>query len=97
MLPKFPLLSRRQMLLAAGGVLVAGATGLRPDSAAAAVNRRLVAKPDRVQLVGRSYPKTDVWCDDGVVPGPELTDLENIGVSLFWGLAGNREGAQRDL
>lgn len=65
-------LSRRRALLLAGGALAAGATGLLPGPAVAAVNKRLLAKPGRVQLVGRSHPKTDVWCYDGRVPGPEL-------------------------
>ncbi len=60
------------MLLAAGGALAVGATGFGPAAAAVAVEKRLSAKPGRVQLVGRSYPKTDVWCYDERVPGPEL-------------------------
>ena len=67
-----PILGRRQVLLAAGGALTAGAAGLRPAPAEGRVSSSLRAKPGRVQLVGRSYPKTDVWCYDGAVPGPEL-------------------------
>jgi FtsP/CotA-like multicopper oxidase with cupredoxin domain len=64
--------SRRQALLAGAGAAVAGAIGLRPASATAAVSTRLTAKPGRVQLVGPSYPQTEVWCYGGRVPGPEL-------------------------
>jgi FtsP/CotA-like multicopper oxidase with cupredoxin domain len=62
--------SRREVLLAGAGAVLVGALGLPP--AAAAVRTRLTAEPDRVQLVGPSYPQTEVWCYGGRVPGPEL-------------------------
>ncbi|MDH3595528.1 MAG: multicopper oxidase family protein [Rhodospirillales bacterium] len=62
--------NRREVLLAGAGAALAGVLGLPP--AAAAVSGRLTAKPGRVQLVGPSYPETEVWCYGGRVPGPEL-------------------------
>jgi FtsP/CotA-like multicopper oxidase with cupredoxin domain len=72
MLPA-PILSRRRALLLTGAAALTCAAGLVPRPAAAGpVSRELVAKRGRVQLVGRSYPKTKVWGYDGLVPGPEL-------------------------
>ncbi len=61
--------SRRQALLAGAGAATAGVLGL---PAAKAAQIRLTAKPGRAQLVGPSYPQTEVWCFGGRVPGPEL-------------------------
>ncbi len=64
--------SRRQALLAGAGAATAGVLGLPAVEAAKAPEIRLSAKPGRAQLVGPSYPQTEVWCYGGRVPGPEL-------------------------
>ena len=64
--------SRRHALLAGAGAAAAGVFGLAPAKAAKAPEIRLAAKPSRVQLVGPSYPQTEVWSYAGRVPGPEL-------------------------
>jgi FtsP/CotA-like multicopper oxidase with cupredoxin domain len=64
--------SRREAFLAGVGAAAAGVLGLPPVQAAKALEVRLTAKPGRVQLVGPSYPQTEVWCYGGGVPGPEL-------------------------
>lgn len=70
-----PSLSRRT-LLASGAALAAGmALGVaRPHSAFAAPKSGFALKPgtSRVQIVPAQYGKTDVWCYDGAVPGPEI-------------------------
>jgi len=42
------------------------------DSSKPAKEFKLVAAQGRVPLVGKHHPDTDVWCYDGLVPGPEV-------------------------
>ena len=61
-------LSRRHLLKAAAALpLAAHAWPARAGEA-----RSLVARPARVNIVGKSYPDTDVWSFDGTVPGPTI-------------------------
>lgn len=63
----------RRGLLAAGAAAALAMTGPpRPAHATATRDRRLVAGPARVPLVGAPYPDTDVWGYGGTVPGPEI-------------------------
>jgi FtsP/CotA-like multicopper oxidase with cupredoxin domain len=39
---------------------------------AATVDRRLIAKPGRVPIVGETHPETAVWTYGDTVPGPEI-------------------------
>ena len=65
--------SRRSLLLAGGGAIAGlvspvGATWAATDT----VEKRLIAGPGRITLLGENYPKTVVWCYSGSVPGPEI-------------------------
>jgi FtsP/CotA-like multicopper oxidase with cupredoxin domain len=62
----------RRALLRAGAGLVFAAAMPRRLRAASGDALRLVARPDRVPLVGAPYPQTDVWTYNGTVPGPEI-------------------------
>ncbi|MDJ1158683.1 multicopper oxidase family protein [Chelatococcus sp. SYSU_G07232] len=65
--------SRRSVMIAGAGLMLAAAMPRRARAASAGtVERRLVAAPARLPLVGRGHPDTDVWSYDGSVPGPEV-------------------------
>lgn len=67
------LISRRSLLVASGGALLATTVPHRVLRAAEAVkNVTLAAKPGRISLVGAPYPDTDIWGYGGHVPGPEI-------------------------
>ncbi len=59
--------NRRQLL--AGGLAMAATLPLAPR-AQATRTIPLVAKYGKAQIAGLPEPMTDVWCYDGVVPGP---------------------------
>lgn len=66
------IISRRGLLAAGAAATLAMTQPPRPARAGAARDRRLVAGPARIPLVGDGYPRTDVWAYGGVVPGPEI-------------------------
>lgn len=41
-------------------------------AAPSVIEKKLIAVPGRVPLVGERYPETKVWCYSGSVPGPEI-------------------------
>ncbi|MDH3475734.1 MAG: multicopper oxidase family protein [Rhodospirillales bacterium] len=63
---------RRDLLLSAGSAVLLPLLGRARQAEASETAVSLEAAPGRVQLVGRSYPATDVWCYGGQVPGPGL-------------------------
>ena len=68
-----PTLSRRSFLVGAAGVVVTSPLASASANSPGPVEEfKLVAAPSRVSLVGKRYPKTDVWSYDGRVPGPEI-------------------------
>lgn len=65
--------SRRSLLLAAGGAVLGAAAPLKwLHAAPSAVEKRLLAQPGRAALAGSRYSDTEVWCYDGTTPGPEI-------------------------
>jgi FtsP/CotA-like multicopper oxidase with cupredoxin domain len=69
---RFLRINRRTLLLGAAGA-AAGAALPRAAHGAPPINElSLVAAPERIPIVGKPYPDTDVWCYNGRVPGPEL-------------------------
>jgi FtsP/CotA-like multicopper oxidase with cupredoxin domain len=65
-------LSRRSLLAAGGGAVLASVLPSRPLPAAASLEKALVAANGRVRITPEPYPQTNVWCFDGSVPGPEI-------------------------
>jgi FtsP/CotA-like multicopper oxidase with cupredoxin domain len=58
-----------------GSASLAAAAALPPVSRGAPAPLRefdLTAAPGRLPIIGRSYPATDVWCYDNLIPGPEI-------------------------
>lgn len=65
-------LSRRELIRAGAGFVVATVL-IKPPGAIAAHNEyRLAPGTARARLKGESGPITDVWAYDGFVPGPEI-------------------------
>ena len=66
------MLSRRSLL--AAGASSAIASLLRPGLVRATTSseKTLVAAEGRVLITPDPYPQTQVWCYDGIVPGPEI-------------------------
>lgn len=64
----------RRSFLSAGAAFAATAALPRGSFAQAARARefRLNAGPGRVALAGDGHPRTEVWCYNGQVPGPEI-------------------------
>jgi FtsP/CotA-like multicopper oxidase with cupredoxin domain len=65
-------ISRRSLLRAGGGLVLAAALHPRPARAAAGAEHRIVAAPGEASLRGGDHPATKVWAYDGTVPGPAL-------------------------
>lgn len=65
-------LSRRALLGAGGGLLLASTLPRLPRAADPVVEYRLRARAVRAPLVGDGYPDTAVWSYGEGVPGPEL-------------------------
>ncbi|MGL4287291.1 MAG: multicopper oxidase family protein [Phreatobacter sp.] len=65
-----PIMSRRSVLLAGGGLALTTSVRTWPARAAAQSEVRITAAPGRAPLVGASQPQTDVWAYNGTVPGP---------------------------
>ncbi|CCF00540.1 multicopper oxidase family protein [Sinorhizobium fredii] len=61
--------SRRSLLQAGAGLLLATALPPFPARAASPDGYRIVAAPARARLVGPDRPETDVWTYNGTVPG----------------------------
>jgi len=61
--------SRRSLLQAGAGLLLATALPPLPTRAASPDGYRIVTAPARARLVGPDQPKTDVWTYNGTVPG----------------------------
>jgi len=64
--------SRRSLLLTGGAVAIGMPLHFNRANAAMSVEKRLVAAPGHVPLVGAPYPETSAWCYDGQLPGPEI-------------------------
>ena len=65
-------LSRRDLLKAGGGAVLASALLPRLVRAGTSPDKALVAAEGRVRITPDPYPQTGVWCYDGSVPGPEI-------------------------
>ena len=65
-------LSRRDLLKAGGGAVLASALLPRLVRAGTSPDKALVAAEGRVRITPEPYPQTDVWCYGGSVPGPEI-------------------------
>ena len=67
-------LSRRSLLLASGGAVVAGMAFWSVSGAASSevVEKRLISAPGQAPILGQSSPQTGVWCYDGQIPGPQI-------------------------
>jgi FtsP/CotA-like multicopper oxidase with cupredoxin domain len=65
-------ISRRALLRAGAGAVVAAAWPYHHALPASPETRQLVAAPGRVAIAGSEYPETGVWCYGGNVPGPEI-------------------------
>ena len=76
-------LSRRSLLAAGGGVVLASALP-RLVRAATSLGKTLVVAEGRVRITPDPYPRTVVWCYGGSVPGPEirLRQGESLRVSV---------------
>lgn len=61
--------SRRNLLQAGAGLLLATALPPFPAGAASSDGYRIVAEPARARLAGPDQPETDVWTYNGTVPG----------------------------
>jgi FtsP/CotA-like multicopper oxidase with cupredoxin domain len=67
------MITRRGVLSGAASLLAAGSLPLPAHGAADSVKEfRLVSAPARLSLVGAQHPATEVWCYEGLVPGPEI-------------------------
>jgi FtsP/CotA-like multicopper oxidase with cupredoxin domain len=80
---------RRDLLLSAGSAALLPLLARARQAEARETAVSLEAAPGRVQLVGLSYPATDVWCYGGQVPGPglRLRQGERLRVEFANGLA----------
>lgn len=67
-----PTLTRRSLLLGAGGAAVAVAVPFHAPEAGATADYRIVVGASHVPVVGGRYPATSVWSYNGTVPGPEI-------------------------
>src|SRR5260370_41930686 len=67
-----PAICRRSFLVGAASASVAASLPSAAGTARSARELRLVAKPARWPIVGKSHQDSDVWCYDGRVPGPEI-------------------------
>jgi FtsP/CotA-like multicopper oxidase with cupredoxin domain len=68
-----PTASRRAFLTGITGLMaIARLPDAAADSSAPATEFTLTAARDRVSLVGKRYPDTNVWSYNGRVPGPEV-------------------------
>jgi len=66
-------LSRRTLLIAGGGAVLAGLARPAPLGATAdEPGKTLVAGQARVRITPEPYPQTSVWCYDASLPGPEI-------------------------
>ncbi|MBK5571757.1 multicopper oxidase domain-containing protein, partial [Ensifer sp. SSB1] len=62
--------SRRELLQAGAGLLLATALPAIPAQSASSSNDyKIVVAPDRARLAGQDRPETDVWTYNGTVPG----------------------------
>jgi FtsP/CotA-like multicopper oxidase with cupredoxin domain len=67
-----PGLSRRSLLAAGGGAVLASVLRSHPVRAGTSAEKALVAAEGRVLITPEPYPPTSVWCYGGSVPGPEI-------------------------
>jgi FtsP/CotA-like multicopper oxidase with cupredoxin domain len=65
-------LSRRSLLAAGGGTVLASILRPRLVPAGLSSQKMLVAAEGRVRITPEPYPQTGVWCYDGSMPGPEI-------------------------
>jgi FtsP/CotA-like multicopper oxidase with cupredoxin domain len=65
-------ITRRSVLIGAGGITAAALFPYPRRLSAATREITLTAVPARVRIVDSPHPETDVWCYDGRVPGPEI-------------------------
>lgn len=64
---------RRDFLIASGATAVGAMLPISVGSAAAKpIERRIIAAPNRLNVVGSQFPDTAVWAYEGAVPGPEI-------------------------
>jgi FtsP/CotA-like multicopper oxidase with cupredoxin domain len=68
-----PALSRRSLLVGSASLAAGAALPFALRAVANPIEElELTAAPGQVEMVGRSYPATEVWCYGGRVPGPEI-------------------------
>jgi FtsP/CotA-like multicopper oxidase with cupredoxin domain len=65
-------LSRRSLLAAGGGTVLASILRPRLVPAGLSSQKMLVAAEGWVRITPEPYPQTGVWCYDGSMPGPEI-------------------------
>ncbi|MFH1553438.1 multicopper oxidase family protein [Xanthobacter autotrophicus] len=76
-------LSRRSLLQAGAGLLLAKAFEPLPARALERSGRRILATPARAGLAGPGHAKTDVWAYDGMVPGPLVRLRQGVPARLI--------------